>query len=177
MPKKSKKKMTDADKRFLHEISTFEKSQKKLAKMVGYQAGENVESQQLAIQTIRSAITMLINVVPKAEKVFNKYRNERAAYAIVSLLNLLRELLKDLMSLSAVTQIGDKVLENAVEPALLNMAQTHISGLKEIRKMVYKGRSQKRILKAIDQIIAAESDHISEVRTQAAEQINSIVQL
>ena len=178
---KAKESMKDRDKKILQQISVFEKEQKKLSKLVGHKAGKDIESQQISLHAIRAGIAMLLSVVPKAEKIFLTYKNERAAYALTSLMNLLRELLRDLQALSTITKLGDRVIENAVDPAILNMAQTHISGLKDIRRIVYEKvddlKLRKRILRRIDRTIDSETEHITEIRTQVTEQIEKIVQM
>ena len=177
---KKKKKLTEADKRFLDQVSVFEKEHKKLSKMVGHKAGEHVESQQISIQAIRASIDMILTAIPKAEKVFNKYRTERSAYSMVSIVNLLRELLRDLAALSGFSQIGSRILEAVVEPALLNSTQMHISGLKDIRQYVYEKvddrKVRRRLLKKIDGIIEQQANHVAETRQQVSEQIEALVE-
>ena len=174
-----KTKETTKDDAFLQHASVFEKQQKALSKLVGHKAGVEVESQQLAIKAIRSSIMMYLDVIPKAEKVFNRYKNERAAYALVSVTNTLRELLKDLAVLSNSTQIGDRIITLAVDPALINLAQGHISGLKELKQYIHESldsrKHRKKLIRRLDKLIEAESTLIQNTRIQAVEQIENIV--
>lgn len=176
----NKKDIKDRDKDLMKQISVFEKEQKKLSKLVGHKAGENVESQQISLQAVRAAIMMILSAIPKAERVFSRYKNERAAYALVSVTNLLRELLRDLAALSGFSQIGDRILDSAVEPALLNMAQTHIAGLKDLRQIVYEKVTERKVrrklLKKIDETIEAQATYVNDARIQLSEQIDSLVQ-
>ena len=171
-----KKPITESDRRFLDQISIFEKEQKKLSKLVGHKAGEHYESTQAMVSILRATLEMYIGVIPKAEKVFNKYRSERSAYALVSLTNTMRDVLKDLMSLSQASQLDQKVMKTVVDPAILTLAQTHISGLKEIKRKVYStckdSKESRKLKNTIQKVIDGESEHITEIRNQVTEQIS-----
>ena len=178
---KKEKRLTESDRRFLDQVSTFEKEQKKLSKMVGSKAGEEFESSQSAVSILRASLAMYIDILPKAEKVFLKFRNERSSYALVSLTNTMRDILKDLTALSNVSNLGDRVSTEAVDPAILQLAQTHIAGLKGIRREIYKKHGEdkegRRLVSKIDKIIDAETNHITEVREQVTEQIANIMRI
>jgi hypothetical protein len=99
---------------------------------------------QANIKVLKYCFTMSHRLLPVAEEIFVRYKNERAVYAINGLVSQIRELAADLRMLSS----NDKTVEyilNAVFLPSLQMVMQHItSDFAELREAITESLPPKK---------------------------------
>jgi hypothetical protein len=93
-------------------IGEFTKEHSRLKKMI---KRDDLNSAAAGQQLTRTLLAMAIEMLPKVEKTFNKSQGGRGIYAVVTLSNLIRELVNDLRSMSDHSELVDRIMTNCID--------------------------------------------------------------
>jgi hypothetical protein len=91
---------------------------------------------QANIKVLKYCFTMSHRLLPIAEEIFIRYKNERAVYAIAGLVSQIREIANDLRMLSSNDKTVEYLLESVFLPTLQLVMQHMVNDFSEIKGLV-----------------------------------------
>lgn len=97
---------------------------------------ETNDSDNAIDQAQRQLLLMLIELIPIAEDKYREFGNERAAYALNSLVSQIRELISDIRSEEDSSQLVQKILNNILHPTFLLLGQNLVDNMYHLRKQI-----------------------------------------
>lgn len=162
---KKDKKLEKAQKKLDEVVSSFQKDYGKLKKMIGVEA-KDFQSDKANMAMLRSLLTMVIELIPLAEKNYRNYPSERGAYAIVALVNLARETANDIRNAQDLAQQVEYILSEIINPGLKQIVNQVINETyyikKEMKLLSISNMNKKAIIKLINQLIKNQGSFIVE---------------
>ncbi len=114
------------------EHAKFVKGMRRISKRVG--AKSTVYNSPATQEYVtRQALASIVRLLPRAERSYRQYTNDRGAYAYNTLINQVRELMADLGSMASTDTLADRVIEEAVQPAFLQLVDYMLREVSNIR--------------------------------------------
>lgn len=107
-------------------IHSFDKEYKKLRRL---STAEDFSSPKASYALLRAQLAMVISAMPILEKNLHHWKNDKAAYALVSLSSHARELSHDLRSFGDQTEVVERVRRNVMQPTLSALATAIVSNM------------------------------------------------
>jgi hypothetical protein len=115
------------------------------------------------IAVLSSLLDMMVSLMPTAERVYRKYKNERAAYAIVALIKELREVSSDIQRYSSSQKNAEVLVDKIIFPSFQLILQNYINSSSHIAKIAASGVKPKLIKKEIDKSVAEHTAFLKEI--------------
>jgi hypothetical protein len=119
-------------------------------------------------------LQMTLSMIPVAEKMYQRYKNERAAYAVVALVNQGRELSADIQRLGGAASAAPVIINTIVMPNFQHMLQNTLNegalAIKSLKNVVPKN-AQKQSEEIIKTMIKNQSSFLSQINLAISDKI------
>ena len=145
-------------------ISVFEVKLKKNRKRLK-KSNQDLGDSAGNLAVLKSLLEMMVGILPMAERVYVKYKNERAAYAIVALVTQVREISADIQRYSNVNKNGEVILEKIIMPTMQLILQHYLNSCAmlikdlETSKKLTPNNARKLVNKSIERF----GDYMKEI--------------
>jgi hypothetical protein len=123
----SKAKKEEKDTEQLEDMVSYFEQQLKKHKKKLKKNKLNMSDSAGNLALLNSLLEMMVKIIPTAEKVYRKYKNERAAYAIVALVTQSREISSDIQRYSTVSNNATNLINKIIIPNLQLILQNYIN--------------------------------------------------
>jgi C4-dicarboxylate-specific signal transduction histidine kinase len=155
-------------------VSFFEKKLKSQRKKLKKKK-LNLSDSAGNIALLNSLLEMMIQIIPTAEKVYRKYKNERAAYAIVALVTQSREISADIQRYSNVSHNATNLINKIIIPTLQLILQNYLNLnsilLKELDDVVPK-KFRKAVHEKVNSSMQKHGNYLKEITLSISDKTN-----
>jgi hypothetical protein len=127
--KKSKKPTSDVSDRLAEVDSVFKREVENIHHLL---ESKNTDTAVTRFQ--KSALATLIELIPIAESKYRKYGNERAAYAMNSLISQSRELITDIKAEQNSRDLALRITSEILRPAFVMIMQNMVDNMYHLKK-------------------------------------------
>jgi hypothetical protein len=158
-------------------IKPFEQEYRKLRKL---SSGEDFSASKASYALLRAQLAMVIQAMPVLERNLHKFKNEHAAYALVSLSSHARELSHDMRAFGDQTEIAERIREVVTQSSIRGLAAGIVQDLIRARQDLHSGMPS-AVARRIDERLRLLQDglavHFTKAEQETSEQISRILNI
>ena len=168
-------KIAKAQAEFEKTLSVFEKTLRKERKKLK-KKNQTLTDSPGNVAVLKALLKMNLKLIPTAERMFHKYRNERAAYPVVALVNQCRDLSADIQRLGGAASASPVIINTILMPNFQMLLQSTLNegaeALKELKRVMPK-KFHRKITDVMNSNIKNQTDYMSEINHAIAEKIEN----
>lgn len=158
-------------------IQKFDKEFRRLRKMATAE-NEDFSAHKTAYALLRAQLAMTISALPVLEENLHKWKNEKAAYALVSLSAHMRELQHDLRAFGDQTETFSRIRDVVVQTIMRELAASIVQDLIKARQDIHGKLDRKSAAEVEDRLrVVQESlaSHFGKAESEAARVLASVL--
>lgn len=154
--------------------SNFQREIDDLRKLMGENPAE-VRSDAGVLSMYRMMLSATLDMLPVAKTQYDRYKNERAAYAFSTLVNQSRDLANDIRSLQDLEGQVQHILANVMQPAFTLLVQNLINEVYAARRTMLAAtkdpKAQQAIQTGMEALMRAQASFMQDILSRTQSQL------
>lgn len=159
------------------EVSRFQKELKTVRKHISNTSEIELNTEKLNKMMLRSMLTMILDVIPLAEKAFRASAKENAAYALIALVKEAKEIHSELNMIGNVENQSEFIRNSIITPLFNSMAQLFIHEMLSLKASidteVGNPKAGKKVKKHVDEVMKSIGLFMTQSNEKISENIHS----